>query len=584
MPASKLIPAELRIRAPPSATSSFSSAHDSNKHSTKTRDMALSRSLACPNSRQWLLKSFVSTFAIPQSASPQRRNFSAPTRRRNEARERIHPAEKDAFALNAINKEANTFEDEAENSKEEPGEVPSAEEHIPWYLQSTSPLQSTAPDSLSARQRIPDLPDHPPPILAPLLQQISVDLGIDDLTLLDLRSLDPPPALGANLLMLIGTARSDKHLHVSADKLCRWLRSEHYLSPFADGLLGRQELKLKLRRKAKRSKLMSAVGGKPGSDSEDLAEGIRTGWVCVNVGVVPGAEGQEEVAREVVLERQGEFLGFGPGGSQGTRIVVQMMTEEKRGEIHLEKLWTAVLKKSEREKEAIAKQEAVEEETEEAVADVPEPAKVETEFLAAEVVEPPPEAEEAEGPTHRRARIRGLRGRQQIRTYHTSTRRLQEHPSTGDSSPSWDAIMAQNAETSAREFYNTFSSLPALRVPRSVGLYTTFFNHIASGTFPISSWTGPVLCDDGVILTDTINELEGLPPAAEDPARETLREVRNAAEARALLGETLSAMESEDPAVDLEGEGAVDLGTAILKAIRKVDGEGWEMFFLMYQS
>ena len=44
------------------------------------------------------------------------------------------------------------------------------------------------------------------------------------------------------------------------------------------------------------------------------------------------------------------FVGFGsPSG--GSRIVVQMMTEEKRGEIDLEKLWTGILRRSLTEKE-----------------------------------------------------------------------------------------------------------------------------------------------------------------------------------------------------------------------------------------
>lgn len=541
--------------------------------------MALSRTLACQNCRQWLLKSFISTFAIPQSTVSQRRNFSTPARRWNEARERIQVAGKEDFALNDINEETKAPQQE-ELALETAETSPEAEaEHIPWYLRATtSPLQSTAPDALSARQRIPDLPSNPPPLLAPLLQQISVDLGIDDLTLLDLRSLDPPPALGANLLMLIGTARSEKHLHVSADKLCRWLRSEHYLSPYADGLLGRQELKLKLRRKAKRSKLMSAVGGKGGGDAEDLAEGIRTGWVCVNVGAVPGAEGEDLSGGEVVVESEGEFVGFGPGGSTGVRIVVQMLTEEKRGEVDLERLWTAVLKKSEREKEAIANQETIEEEPEE-VLDVVEPAKVAAEDVLAEA-EVEPVAEEAEGEQHRPARIRGLRGRQHIRAYHTSARRPQR---TTETSTPWDDMMAsQTPKDDPEQFYQTWRSFPALRVPRSAGLYTTLFNHIASGAFNSPSSGRPTLRDDGKILGDAKNELQGL-SEPENAASASLSAVRGIAESRAILSEALCTMESEDPAVRLEDSG-VELGMALLRALIAVDPEGSDRAFGVWRG
>ncbi|TVY30240.1 ATPase synthesis protein 25, mitochondrial [Lachnellula hyalina] len=215
-------------------------------------------------------------------------------------------------------------------AQEEPGETTEVSA-VPWYLQVQSPQSEVKP--LSERQRIPELPESPPPILQPLLQKVSIDFGMDDLTLLDLRKLDPPPALGANLFMIIGTARSERHLHVSADRLCRWLRSTYKLRPSADGLLGRNEMKLKLRRKAKRAKLMGTTDG-----TED--DGIRTGWVCVDVGVVEGAEGEADD----VPEPQ-DFVGFGRK-TDGVRVVVQMLTEEKRQEIELERLWGGILNRS----------------------------------------------------------------------------------------------------------------------------------------------------------------------------------------------------------------------------------------------
>lgn len=205
------------------------------------------------------------------------------------------------------------------------------DESTPWYLQVNTP--STATPTLSARQTIPSLPPSPPPILAPLLQRISIELGLDDLALLDLRNLDPPPALGSNLLMIVGTARSEKHLHVSADRLCRWLRTEYKLRPDADGLLGRNELKLKLKRKAKRARLV----GMPHEDDAD--DGVRTGWVCVNVGTVES--GVPEVEEAV---KDNGYVGFGRK-TEGTKIVVQMLVEEKRIELDLERLWRGIAKR-----------------------------------------------------------------------------------------------------------------------------------------------------------------------------------------------------------------------------------------------
>ncbi|POS87228.1 hypothetical protein EPUL_001318, partial [Erysiphe pulchra] len=203
-------------------------------------------------------------------------------------------------------------------------------QEVPWYLRVESPETSLQP--VPERQRIPNLPEFPPPILEPLMNHISINLGLDYLSLLDLRKLQPPPALGANLLMIIATARSEKHLHVSADRLCRWLRSEYKLRPDADGLLGRNELKTRLKRKANRAKLMAR-------HSESTDDGIRSGWICVDVGTV---EGGELVTREEISPVS--FIGFGRR-KNGVRIVTQLLTAEKRDEIELEKLWNNILKK-----------------------------------------------------------------------------------------------------------------------------------------------------------------------------------------------------------------------------------------------
>lgn len=222
---------------------------------------------------------------------------------------------------------------------ESPSEIPESIEtpSIPWYLQVQGPQRIES--SLSDRQRLPELPSNPPPLLQPILEYISVDIGLDHLSLFDLRKLNPPPALGANLLMVMGTARSEKHLHVSADRFCRWLRTTHKMKPYADGLIGRNELKLKMRRKARRARLLSSVGSSEDGNADD---GIRTGWVCVNVGAIENAE---EVLEEV--EESNDFVGFG-GQVEGVKLVVQMLTQEKREELDLEGLWGGTLARQER--------------------------------------------------------------------------------------------------------------------------------------------------------------------------------------------------------------------------------------------
>ncbi|KAF2838808.1 hypothetical protein M501DRAFT_834140 [Patellaria atrata CBS 101060] len=291
--------------------------------------------LQCNGCRLTILRSFSSLsgislpsqseFIFSRHGQGQRRNFNRPTR--------------SFIAQQSLNDNTTKLKSE---EHETPTDGKSNATYVPWYLQvdtQKQPKQLDPSHPMAERQRIPDLPEYSPPILQDLLQHISVDLGIDDLSLLDLRNIDPPPALGGSLLMVIGTARSEKHLHVSADRLCRWLRSTYQLRPLADGLLGRNELKLKLRRKARRSRIMASAGA---TEMAEVDDGIRTGWVCVNLGRV-------EPAKDVPVreEREGNFIGFGRR-SDGVTVVVQMFTEEKRGEIDLEKLWLGIKRRSEK--------------------------------------------------------------------------------------------------------------------------------------------------------------------------------------------------------------------------------------------
>ncbi|KAI9683600.1 MAG: ATPase synthesis protein 25 mitochondrial [Trizodia sp. TS-e1964] len=217
-------------------------------------------------------------------------------------------------------------------------ETSSAQYPIPWYLQQQINPQQPSTLPLPEQQQYPILPADAPSILKPLLSHIFIELGLERLSLLDLRNLDPPPALGANLIMILCTARSEKHLHSSADKLCRWLRSNHKLSPYADGLLGRDETKRKLKRMARKTKLLGSVGY---ANEEKPDDGIRTNWVCVNLGNV----------LEAASPRNSDTgLDSGSSGfaarTESCRIVVQMLTCKKRSELDLERLWGGILQRA----------------------------------------------------------------------------------------------------------------------------------------------------------------------------------------------------------------------------------------------
>jgi hypothetical protein len=287
----------------------------------------LAQRTGCVHCRLYLIRAFTGVSYPSPHATQLRREASiprAPQQARSFTSAQWRRAEQPLSS--PVGESSPVGKDAAEDQVDE---EEAASDSIPWYLQGRE--ATPAPRPLSNRQRIPELPEAPPPVLEPLLQHISVELGMDDLSLIDLRDLDPPPALGSNLLMILGTARSEKHLHVSADRLCRWLRTEYKLRPDADGLLGRNELKLKLKRRNKRAKLLGNA-----MNQEDVDDGVRTGWICVNVGEVPSAPD----AKKHDVDQE-PFIGFGRQ-SDGTKIVVQLMVEEKREELDLERLWNGM--------------------------------------------------------------------------------------------------------------------------------------------------------------------------------------------------------------------------------------------------
>ncbi|KAI0453124.1 hypothetical protein F5B21DRAFT_480994 [Xylaria acuta] len=202
--------------------------------------------------------------------------------------------------------------------------------NVPWYLQVEPPTHIAPLEP----PPLPETPPDAPPLIGSLLEYASEEMGLDELNLLDLRKLDPPPALGPRLFMLFGTARSERHLNVSAGRLVRWLRAKHRVHADADGLLGPNERKTKLRRKAKRAKLLGTMG------TDDADDGIRTGWICVNLGTID--RGGTESA---VVAEDGRVSGFGVSQA-GSTIVFQIMTEARRAEMGLEALWTQALDRS----------------------------------------------------------------------------------------------------------------------------------------------------------------------------------------------------------------------------------------------
>ncbi|KAJ5525203.1 ATPase synthesis protein 25 [Penicillium frequentans] len=296
---------------------------------------ALFRGAVCQSCRHEVLRSFIAVSGLPMPrytshlrSSLNARAFSALAPKRSDRPPISNPSDLNFSPLESASESAP--ETVAENENNEP-----AESQVPWYLQEEAPTRKVRP---LIGDHIPKIPENSPAMLPNLMEYTYQDLGLDELKLYDLRGLDIPAALGANVIMIVGTARSVKHLNVAADRLCRWLRSTYKLSPYADGLLGRNELKIKLRRKAKRARAASHAG----TMIDEKDDGITTGWICVNMGVV-----DKDVASPQLSEVG--FEGFGQLDT-GTSVVVQIFTEEKRADVDLDGLWQGTLDRAERKR------------------------------------------------------------------------------------------------------------------------------------------------------------------------------------------------------------------------------------------
>ncbi|KAM0208673.1 hypothetical protein ACHAQD_010355 [Fusarium lateritium] len=261
---------------------------------------------------------------LPHTTSRQLPGLA--TRFFSDARTNDPIIEKDDSVVFSPSDDLDTAADSAESAESE---------DVPWFLEVEPPRHPQNQHAVD----LPRIPEGAPEVLEPMVKYIFEDMGLDDISLMDMRDLDPPAALGPNLIMLFATARSERHLHISSGRFVRWLKKHHSISARADGLIGPGELRTKLRRLRKKAKLMGTnTAIIPGGDN-----GISTGWVCVNFS--SSGDNIDEAAK---IDDSGRFSGFG-APQTGTTVVVQCMTESRRAELDLESLWQTILKKSIRE-------------------------------------------------------------------------------------------------------------------------------------------------------------------------------------------------------------------------------------------
>ncbi|KAF7563354.1 hypothetical protein G7046_g759 [Stylonectria norvegica] len=311
--------------------------------------------LSCRQCQSTIFRAVLSRPATSSFRSlPQRQTRSLPIlSRRLFSQERSIDAvlEKDTPTIDAAPKTTQAALEKEAATVASPEEALEAEESdgsddVPWFLEMEPPRHPPSQHAVV----LPTIPENGPPVLESMIKYIYEDMGLDDISLLDLRDLDPPAALGPNLIMLFGTTRSERHLHVASGRFVRWLKRNHKIEARADGLIGPGELRTKLRRLRKKAKLMGTnTAIVPGGDN-----GISTGWVCVNFGS-DDVDSNESAS----FDQSGRFSGFGSART-GTTVVVQCMTETRREELDLESLWQVILKKSLRDATKVRGEKAVE--------------------------------------------------------------------------------------------------------------------------------------------------------------------------------------------------------------------------------
>ncbi|KAH7143756.1 ATPase synthesis protein 25, mitochondrial [Dactylonectria macrodidyma] len=289
--------------------------------------------LACRQCQSAVLRAVVSR---PASSSlrtlPLRQTRQLPTLTKRFLSSQTKDGEptRDKDSELAIEAELSVEESEAAAATTEPAQP--HKPNAPWFLEVDPPRHPPSQHEVD----LPKIPDDAPAVIEPMMKYIFEDMGLDDISLLDMRGLDPPAALGPNLIMLFGTTRSERHLHISSGRFVRWLRRNYKIDARADGLIGPGELRTKLRRLRKKAKLMGTnTAIIPGGDN-----GISTGWVCVNFTSNDGSTDEVES-----FDESGRFSGFG-APQTGTTVVIQCMTEARRNELNLEGLWQGVLKRS----------------------------------------------------------------------------------------------------------------------------------------------------------------------------------------------------------------------------------------------
>ncbi|KAK9385429.1 hypothetical protein V1515DRAFT_588259 [Lipomyces mesembrius] len=167
----------------------------------------------------------------------------------------------------------------------------------PWYLR-----EANAHSMVSNVALLPDIPEDAPKEVTEILNFLAADLGLTELSLVDLRNRNT--TFGPNAIMIVGTARSDRHLIRASEELRVHLKKTYRAKSRIEGLVSKDKLKIQERRIKKK---ISKYTGDVSAYENDLRSNGKNSWVFFD--------------------------------SRVKGIHIHIITSEKRWQLDLEGLW-----------------------------------------------------------------------------------------------------------------------------------------------------------------------------------------------------------------------------------------------------
>lgn len=171
---------------------------------------------------------------------------------------------------------------------------------VPWYLR-----QEVTSNLLDGKDiKIPDIPADSPPHLSEFLDLLAKDLGIDELLIFDIKSLDDSHEFKLNRndldYIIIGTGKSERHIYKAASELRTHIKHQYGVIPSIQGMVSSAKTP------AMRRRLLRRARKGPSATDNDYGFSANSWILCLHDGVE-----------------------------------VHMLTERRRSELNLELIWCA---------------------------------------------------------------------------------------------------------------------------------------------------------------------------------------------------------------------------------------------------